>query len=196
MQHQVGTKEKIIREARALFAERGYNATTTAEIARRVGVTDAALYKHFTGKKEIFLACVTPSTHVEVEMAGQSSPELLRDLIRARVDLIRSNLDNFNILFRESPYHPELARMFWEQLYTQGRYMENLLNKFSNEDVSPMQIIIYELGITSAIWFILNFEKLQDEFTLEKVPLENIEEGIADFVLHGLLGAKQRSECK
>jgi AcrR family transcriptional regulator len=191
MEHPLGTKERIIHEARILFAERGYKATTTAEIAHRVGVTDAALYKHFKGKKDIFLACVTPSTTVEVDLNGESTPELFRNLIEARVDLVRSNLDNFNILFRESPYHPELAQKFWEQLYTQGEYMESLLSKFSNEDMSPFRILIYELGITSAIWFILNFEKMQGELMPGKQPLENIEEGITDFVLYGLLGKKE-----
>ncbi|MFM1652947.1 hypothetical protein ACI7RC_12700 [Brevibacillus sp. B_LB10_24] len=69
--------------------------------------------------------------------------------------------------------------------------MENLLNKFSNEDRSLAQILIYEIGITSVIWFILNFEKLQEEVISEKMPFENLEEGIADFVIYGLLGEKQ-----
>ncbi|BAU27983.1 TetR family transcriptional regulator [Aneurinibacillus soli] len=191
MEYLRDTKEKIIKEARRLFAERGYSATTTAEIARRVGVTDAALYKHFKGKKDIFLACVTPSATVRVDMDAELSPELLRDLIRERVELVRGNLENFNILFRESPYHPELARMFWSQLYTQGKYMEDLLNKFSNKDVSSDRILMYELAITSAIWFILNYEKLQEDVIPKKVAFEDIEEKIADFVLYGMLGDKK-----
>jgi hypothetical protein len=189
MEH-LDTKEKIITEARKLFAERGYSATTTAEIARRVGVTDAALYKHFKGKKDIFLACVTLSTPVQVDIDAEFSPELLRELIRARVELVRDNLDIFNILFREYPYHPELAQMFWEQLYKQEKNMETLLNKFSNKNVSPVRILINELGITSAIWFILNFEKFPEESIPRKVPLVNIEEEIADFILYGMLGKK------
>lgn len=182
------TKEKIIQKSRELFADRGYSATTTAEIARRVGVSEAALYKHFKSKKEMFLACITPNIFPKVEM---NSDNPVRDIIQAKVELVRSNMDSFNILFRESLSHPELAQMFLEQVYTKDRYMERLLKKISKEDMSPVQSLIYDLGITSAIWSILSYDKIQEQFTSKKLPMGNMAEEITDVVLYGLLGKKQ-----
>ena len=34
----------------------GYEAARTADIAERAGVSERLLYKHFTGKQELFLA--------------------------------------------------------------------------------------------------------------------------------------------
>lgn len=190
MGSQSDTKKKIIQEARKLFAERGYNGATTAEIARRVEVSEAALYKHFKGKKDIFLACITPSVFEPPKMNSDHNPDLVRDVIKARVEVIRSNLDSFNILFRESPNHPELAKMFMEQIYIQDKSMEQLLQKISNGNLTPVQSLLYELGITSAIWSLLNFEKLQEEIISEKLPLDHMEDEIADVVLYGLLGKR------
>lgn len=189
MQTQISTKKKIIEEARKLFAQRGYSAATTAEIARRVGVSEAALYKHFKSKKEMILACLTPTEYVKVDIDSVNPSESFRNLIKARVNLIRSNLDSFNILYRESPNHPEIGKMFLEQIYTQDKSMEQLM-KIAKEDIPPIQSLLYELGITSAIWAILNFEKLQEEFISERLQLESMADEIADILLYGLLGKK------
>ena len=41
------TKEKILEEALKLFAQSGYMGTSMNEIASRLGVTKAALYKQY-----------------------------------------------------------------------------------------------------------------------------------------------------
>ncbi|MDD6061019.1 MAG: helix-turn-helix domain containing protein, partial [Oscillospiraceae bacterium] len=55
------TKDAYLLEALRLFAEKGYDATGVAEIAKAVGCTTSALYKHFPGKKALFDAIVERS---------------------------------------------------------------------------------------------------------------------------------------
>jgi len=52
-------QKDIIRETLSLMAEKGLGAVTMKEIAKRFHVTDAALYKHFKGKKEILSGVAT-----------------------------------------------------------------------------------------------------------------------------------------
>lgn len=47
------TKRDIARKALALFAERGFDAVSTEDIAQSVGVTKGALYRHYKDKKSI-----------------------------------------------------------------------------------------------------------------------------------------------
>ena len=47
------TKERILDEALKLFAQSGYMGTSMNDIADRMGVTKAALYKHYKSKQEI-----------------------------------------------------------------------------------------------------------------------------------------------
>ena len=49
----VETKERILETALELFAQNGYLGTSMSMIAERLGITKAALYKHYTGKQEI-----------------------------------------------------------------------------------------------------------------------------------------------
>ncbi|MEA5020841.1 MAG: TetR/AcrR family transcriptional regulator [Gordonibacter sp.] len=50
------TKELILEKAFALFAERGYHAVSVRDIAASVGIKDASLYNHFSGKQALFEA--------------------------------------------------------------------------------------------------------------------------------------------
>jgi AcrR family transcriptional regulator len=54
-----GRKGEILEAAASVFAERGYDAGSMRDIATRVGVTEPALYRHFSGKEAIFLALLT-----------------------------------------------------------------------------------------------------------------------------------------
>jgi AcrR family transcriptional regulator len=49
-------RRQIIDTAREAFAAQGYARVGTADIARAAGISEPALYKHFAGKKELFLA--------------------------------------------------------------------------------------------------------------------------------------------
>jgi TetR/AcrR family transcriptional regulator len=50
------TSERILDYAEALFAERGYDATSLADIAEQVGIRTPSLYNHFKSKEELWIA--------------------------------------------------------------------------------------------------------------------------------------------
>jgi AcrR family transcriptional regulator len=52
------TRRQILRAARRLFAERGYAATSMADIARRAGVAVQTIYASCGSKRELVLALV------------------------------------------------------------------------------------------------------------------------------------------
>ncbi|RQS61211.1 TetR/AcrR family transcriptional regulator [Burkholderia sp. Bp8963] len=45
--------QDILRVGREVFAEKGYEHATTAEIAQRVGVSEATVFSYFRGKREL-----------------------------------------------------------------------------------------------------------------------------------------------
>jgi AcrR family transcriptional regulator len=52
------TKEKIFDATIALVSEKGYLGATTREIARRAGVTELTLFRHFGSKGNLFELCL------------------------------------------------------------------------------------------------------------------------------------------
>ncbi len=57
-------KEQLLEVATKLFAERGFDATTTAAIAEAAGITEPVLYRHFENKKDLFIAVLRQCTNM------------------------------------------------------------------------------------------------------------------------------------
>lgn len=51
-----GAKERLVLAAVDLFAERGYDATTVAEIAERAGLARSTFFRYFPDKRDILVA--------------------------------------------------------------------------------------------------------------------------------------------
>ncbi len=49
------TRQRLLDAASRLFAERGYDQTTSAEIAQAAGVTERTLFRHFETKADLML---------------------------------------------------------------------------------------------------------------------------------------------
>jgi len=47
------TRQRLIRAALELFATRGYHDTTTAQIAKKAGVAEGTIYRHFPSKQQL-----------------------------------------------------------------------------------------------------------------------------------------------
>lgn len=64
-------KQAIIISVLPLFAEKGFKATTTKEIAKYANVSEALLYKHFSRKEEIYesiMECVCEESNAIAEI--------------------------------------------------------------------------------------------------------------------------------
>ena len=54
------TRHQILEAARGGFAERGFEGTTLADVAVGLGVTPAAILRHFPSKQALFAAAMSP----------------------------------------------------------------------------------------------------------------------------------------
>jgi AcrR family transcriptional regulator len=90
---QIEGRERILREARALFLERGFAEASMQDIAAAAGLTKAALYHHFRDKNELFDTIVqrelTRVTRGLDREFGEDTP-LREGLVRAGAFLIAS----------------------------------------------------------------------------------------------------------
>jgi AcrR family transcriptional regulator len=65
-------RDEVLQAARELFAEKGYAATSTKEIARRCDISESLLFFHFPTKEELFTRAVfEPFTHTVDELTGE-----------------------------------------------------------------------------------------------------------------------------
>jgi AcrR family transcriptional regulator len=89
-QRSAATQAALVVAARPLFAEHGYAAISTDQIARAAQVTRGALYHQFSGKEELFAAVVE---QIEAEIAEQiaahiavTEPTDIEGMIGANID--------------------------------------------------------------------------------------------------------------
>ena len=47
------TRQRLIRAALELFTTRGYHVTTTAQIAKKAGIAEGTIYRHFASKQQL-----------------------------------------------------------------------------------------------------------------------------------------------
>src|SRR5262245_3845406 len=73
-------RAQILREAAALFGTRGFKGTTTRDVAGRVGLTEAALYRYFPSKEAMYSAIL------DQRMAAPEVLDPLQPLIDAGDD--------------------------------------------------------------------------------------------------------------
>ena len=74
-----GAREALLAASRELFAARGYDSVSTAEVIARAGVSRGAMYHHFASKRELFEALYVEMedelvTRLGTAAAGASSP--------------------------------------------------------------------------------------------------------------------------
>ena len=130
------TKEKILEEALKLFAQSGYMGTSMNEIAAKLGVTKAALYKHYSSKQEILDSIIERMNQMDMERAEEyEMPEgdmdkviagykhTALDKIRAftKVQFLHWTEEEFSCCFRkmltlEQYRDPQMAKLYQNYL--------------------------------------------------------------------------------
>lgn len=65
-------REVLLREAAASFNRRGYHGTSLAEIAKKLGVTKAALYTYVPSKEELLYYCHDSAMDTAIESLNKA----------------------------------------------------------------------------------------------------------------------------
>lgn len=118
----------ILRAAAAVFAERGYAAASTREIAERAGIGKRMLFYYFESKDDLY-EHVLESLLEQVGALhethrGEPGPEGLREFIGALLRYASANPDPVRILIREimdeGPHLDRIAERYVAPLFKAG----------------------------------------------------------------------------
>lgn len=101
-------RAQLLDVARALFAERGFEATSIEEIANRAGVSKPIVYEHFGSKEGIYEVVKDREVQRLIDeitrsLVGDHPRVLLEQAAGALLAYIETQTDGFRILVRESP---------------------------------------------------------------------------------------------
>ena len=107
------TRERILQAAIAGFEDEGYDATTTAAIARRAGIAVGTLYGYFPDKRSILLEILHDTVEeVADHVVRGLAPEAWRD-----ADPRESVRSLVEAAFESRNLRPGVQRILWERYF-------------------------------------------------------------------------------
>lgn len=139
--HEMTDKQKRIFEAAVeVFAEKGYSASSTSEIAKRAGVAEGTIFRHYKTKKDLLVSIMAP-TMVRIiapfvirefrdvfDTDYGSFDTFLNRVIENRIAFLEKNRSLLKILLQELPFHPDLQEQFRKVILS--RVLERIENVF------------------------------------------------------------------
>jgi AcrR family transcriptional regulator len=99
VQSEAVRREQILTATRHLIAEQGYERTTTAQIARRAGISEGTIYNYFSSKGAIVKALAEQAQRPTIERAfaravpGLQGAALIRVMLEGAFEAAHENAD-------------------------------------------------------------------------------------------------------
>lgn len=99
VQSEAVRREQILTATRQLIAEQGYERTTTAQIARRAGISEGTIYNYFSSKGAIVKALAEQAQQMTMKRAfsravpGLQGAALIRVMLEGAFEAARENAD-------------------------------------------------------------------------------------------------------
>ena len=106
-------REKVLEAGLELFGERGYHATSIAEIGARAGIAKSVLYHYFGSKAGLYEVIAETQGDALLERVAAAVPDdadapRLRAGVDAFLSFLAERPDAWRLLVRDPPADPEL----------------------------------------------------------------------------------------
>ncbi len=186
------TRVRILQVALELIADRGYAATSTREIAERLGFTKAALYYHFRTKDDLLAAIVGPvmaELEALIEHAGaDAGPHGRRELVAGYVDLVERHADLIRVLASDPSVKESAGLHVAAKLF---RRLLPLLAGTANPD--PAQRTRVRAAMSAVHGVLVHAQPDEDPEVLHETAIEVARAALG---LHGRQPAKSTAKTK
>ena len=188
------TKTRISKAALKLFARKGYDGTTTKDLAKSAKVAEGTLFRHFTNKKAILIEVATKGwieilTDLLTELSEMGSYKAISQVMRRRMLKMHSNADLLRVCFVEAQYHPELRDRIQTEVITKmtdvaEAFFETAMEKGIYRKTNPKIVAQVFLGMFAITGF--SEETIMNPQASPQA-MQEMAEGIADIFLNGVL---------
>ena len=197
-------REQILQTAVDLFSQRGFKGTTTKEIAKAAGVSEAIIFRHFATKDELYGAILhSKSCQDGLHKYPWEGNEDLQAAIRNRDDYgvfynfalqamnnHKKDLAFMRLLFYSALEEHELATRFFGDFISHvygflGEYIRDRHEEGAMRDVEPKVVVRAFLGMV--IHHSLNNLLWDKQRSLLNITNEEAAKNFAEILLRGVL---------
>lgn len=194
------TRSRILQAALRLFSAKGYDGTTTKDLATAANVAEGTLFRHFSNKKAILIEVATAGwvdilTDLLTELSEMGSYNAVAQVMRHRMLKMRENKDLLRVCFIEAQFHPELRDRIQSEVISKmtdvaEAFFQTAMEKGIYRPMNPKIVAQVFLGMFAIAGF-------SDDTIIDPqaspVALKEMAEGIADIFLYGVLNQDNKT---
>lgn len=188
------TRSRILQAALRLFAAKGYEGTTTKDLAGKANVAEGTLFRYFPNKKAILIEVATRGwvdilTDLLTELSEMGSYKAVAQVMRRRVLRMRENSDLLRVCFIEAQFHPELKERIQSEVIAKmtdvaEAFFQTAIDRGIYRPMNPKIVAQVFLGMFAIAGF--SSETILDS-NASPFALQEMAEGIAEIFLNGVL---------
>ena len=135
-------RRELTRIAARLFAERGYQGTSLADLAEQLGVQKSSLYHHIASKEDLLWEVAWEGAEafqaaLDGVPAAAPPAERIRLALRAHLGVVAAQLDIATVFVREWRYLDDERR---EEFVTERRRYEERIRALFREGVDQSEL--------------------------------------------------------
>lgn len=192
------TQARILQAAQRLFAQNGYDGTTTRDLAQAAGVAEGTLFRHFENKKAILVEVATQGwidilTDLLTELSEMGSYKAVAQVMKRRMLNLHKNADMLRVCFMEAQFHPDLRDRIQKEVIDKmtdvaEAFFQTAMDRGVYRKMNPRTVAQLFLGMFTIAGFSRN--TIMDEKTSPQA-MQRMAEEIADIFLNGVLAKDQ-----
>lgn len=193
-----GRREQILKGAMRLFAQKGFRGTTTREIAQRLGISEALMFKYFPSKKALYRAIIQKMTD------GSEERLFPKEAIQAKDDrqvfksiasyLIQKNTEDptfMRLILYSALEDYDLSKIFFENHAMErtrllSEYIRQRIKEKAFKKVHPL------LAARAFIGMVIQYVQSQEIYGLKNLFHFSQKKVVDTFVDAFLKGIKER----
>ena len=192
-----GRRENILQGAMEIFAQKGFRGTTTREIAQRLGISEALMFKYFPSKGALYRAIFQRKTE------GSEEKLFSEEAIQAKDDrqvfqslalyLLRQNMEDPTfmrlVLYGGLEGH-DLFRMFFEvNVMEKTRVLSGYIRQRIKEKIfKKVPPLLAAQAFIGMVMDYVYFQKIYGLKNLSHFSEKKVVDTFVDSFLYGLKG--------
>lgn len=188
-----GSKKALLDAALAVFAERGYDAATTREVAKKAKVSEALIQRYFEGKAGLLLAITQHLMNEGNEEALSSlpfAPTLEEDILQVlnqSCSHLGSQSHFIRVILSRAIVDAKLGHQMGEHVHQRRLPLlkTRLLHYQQKGQISPNQNLHAAAFAISGLTFTLGF-MAPEVFAFDRTMLAEIAKSLAGVFARGL----------
>ncbi|WP_414551360.1 TetR/AcrR family transcriptional regulator [Anabaena sp. CCY 0017] len=188
------TRTRILQAAQKLFASKGFDGTTTRDLAQAANVAEGTLFRYFPNKKSILVEVATTGwvdilTDLLTELSEMGSYKAIAQVMRRRMWNLHKNVDLMKVCFMEVQFHPDLRDRIQEEVIGKmtdvaEAFFQSAMDKGIYRQTDAKLVAKVFLGMFAIAGFSNNTLMAPDASPQE---MQQMAEGLADIFLNGVL---------